>query len=165
MNPPCRQEDLDALVARELSEADARRVSAHAEHCDTCRRALEWLRMERGWMARRARRPVPRRALDYGALEARLKPARPRPSLVFWEWRGLGLAAVTAALLGVVLHVGPSTRAPVHGGVSEAGESWSEGLMSMARVEVCLDPSLEAAARMEAQVGACLMASPTRPPR
>jgi len=158
MSPPCRESDLDALLAQELSEAEALRVSEHATHCDTCRRALEWLRLERGWMAQRARRQPSRRALDYGALEARLRPAPERRSP--WEWRGLGLGAVAAGLVLVMLSGGPPARSP-----SFSEEPWGEGLMSMARVEVCLDPSLEAAARMEAQVGACLVASPSRPPR
>ena len=42
-------------------------------------------------------------------------------------------------------------------------EPWTEGLMSMARVEACLDPGIEAMARVEARVGACLVASPAGP--
>ena len=32
----------------------------------------------------------------------------------------------------------------------------------MARVEACVDPRVEAVARVEARVGACLLASPTQ---
>ena len=156
MKSLCRESDLDALLARELSEEEARRVSAHAAACDTCREGLEWLRMEREWMERRARGQPARRALDYGAVEARLRGAPPRRDS--WQWRGLGMAAVAAGLAVVMLSGTPSGHLP-----TRSEEPWSEGLVSMARVEACVDPGLEEAARMEARVGACLLATPSRP--
>jgi anti-sigma factor RsiW len=156
MKSPCRESELDALLARELSQEEARRVSAHAAACETCRERLAWLRLEREWMARRARQQPARRALDYGALEARLRPAPPRRDS--WQWRGVGMAAVAAGLAAMMLSGTPPGHVP-----SRAEEPWSEGLVSRARVEACMDPSLEEAARMEARVGACLVATPSRP--
>jgi anti-sigma factor RsiW len=156
MSLPCRESDLDALLAGELSAEEAGRVGAHAATCDTCTRTLEWLRMERGWMARRARHQPARRALRTGAWEARLEPAPSRPWLR--EWRG-GLWAAAALVSCVTLSLLPGARPPAH-----IEEPWGDGLVSMARVEMCMDPGIEAVARMEARVGACLLASPTQPP-
>ena len=54
--PPCRESELDALLAGELSAEAAERVRAHAAACATCTRSLAWQKLERGWMAQRARR-------------------------------------------------------------------------------------------------------------
>lgn len=152
MNRPCRESDLDALLAGELSAEEAGRVGAHASACEACARSLEWLRAERGWMARRARRQPARRALATGAWEARLGPTVSRTR----EWRG-GLWAAAALAACVTLGV----LTPVHP-VPHPEEPWTEGLVSMARVEACVDPRVEAVARVEARVGACLLASPTQ---
>jgi anti-sigma factor RsiW len=156
MSLPCRESDLDALLAGELSAEEAGRVGAHAATCDTCARTLEWLRMERGWMARRAKRQPARRALETGAWEARLRPAPARSWLR--EWRG-GMWAAAALVSCVMLSLLPTARPK-----ARPEEPWGDGLVSMARVEVCTDPGIEAVARMEARVGACLLASPTQPP-
>ena len=51
----CRESELDALLAGELSAEDAERVRAHAAACATCTRSLAWQKLERGWMAQRAK--------------------------------------------------------------------------------------------------------------
>jgi anti-sigma factor RsiW len=154
----CRESELDALLAGELSPEEAERVRAHAATCATCTRSLAWLKVERGWMARRARHQPSRPALRFSALEARLRPPVPHRS-----WRShLGSVALgaAAAVAFVALHLAPRTSPP-----SLSEENWSEGLVSRATVDACMDPSIEAVARVEARFGACLLASPAHPVR
>jgi hypothetical protein len=49
--------------------------------------------------------------------------------------------------------------------VSFSEEPWGDGLVSVATVPACMDPSIEAVARVEASFGACLLASPAHPLR
>ncbi|HEX8434805.1 zf-HC2 domain-containing protein [Archangium sp.] len=158
MSHPCRESDLDALLAGELPAEAAERVRAHAAMCASCTRTLSWLRMERGWMAQRARRQPTRAALDFGALEARLRPAVPRRGQ--WSHRGMMAFGAVAAVLCVALSLVPPSRP-----ASFSEEPWGDGLVSVATVEACMDPSVEAVARMEASFGACLLASPAHPLR
>lgn len=163
MSTPCRESELDALLAGELSPEEAGRVSAHAATCATCTRALAWLRTERGWMARRARRMPPRPALRFEALEARLRARAAPPRPARREHRGLvammGIAAAVAFMaLSMVPGPHPTSRASFASFSSE--DTWSEGLVSISRVPACMDPSIEAVARVEARFGACLLASP-----
>lgn len=161
MSTPCRESDLDALLAGELSAQEAERVSAHAAACGTCAKTLAWLRLERGWMAQRARRTPSRPALSFGALEARLRPAsaprRPR-----WEHAGRMALGAAAAVAFVVLSLVPRAGSTSFESLSSE-ESWGEGLVSVATVPACMDPSVEAVARVEATYGACLLASPVAP--
>ncbi len=166
MSTPCRESDLDALLAGELSPEEAGRVSAHAAGCATCTRTLAWLRAERGWMAQRARRMPPRPALSYEALETKLHPpATPRPPRR--EHRGgvvamMGAAAAVAYMaLSMAPRSHPTSLAPFAAMSSE--DTWSEGLISIAQVPACMDPRVEAVARVEAHFGACLLASPAQP--
>lgn len=157
---PCREHELDALLAGELPLADAERVQAHADACAACRHALAWLRLERGWMAQRARRTPDRPALRFSALEARLAArtaARraPRPAGTWANWGKMMMGAAAA-----VAFVGFSMAqvAPVPVGdeavlATAVGEAW------------CEDPSRDAVAALEARVGACLVASPLLPLR
>lgn len=161
MSTPCRESELDALLAGELSAEDAERVSAHAATCATCTRALAWLRTERGWMAQRARRMPARPALDFEALEARLRPA-PAPRQARREHRGLVAMMGAAAVAFMALSMAPRTHSTSRAAFSSE-ESWSEGLVSMAQVPACMDPSVDAVARVEARYGACLLASPAQP--
>jgi anti-sigma factor RsiW len=158
MSPPCRESDLDALLAGELSAQEAERVRAHAATCAGCTQSLTWLRMERGWMAQRARRMPARPALSFGALEARLRTATPRQGE--GSHRGRMAMAAAAAVTFLLLSLVPKNPTQT---LSE--EPWGDGLVSMARVEACMDPSLEAVARVEARFGACLLASPAHPLR
>ena len=164
MSHPCSEHALDALLAGELCAEDAERVRAHAEGCAACKHALAWQRLEREWVAQRARREAP--ALDFAALEARLKrpvappPARvaPRRSLLSGrEALAMALAAGMAFLvLGVARRTSPLPS------TSEEVASW-EGeslLFTPARGEVCTDPGNDAVEALEARVGACLLASP-----
>ncbi len=152
MSHPCRESDLDALLTGELSSEDAERVRAHAATCASCTRTLSWLRMERGWMAQRARRQPSRAALNFSALEARLRPAVPRRGQ--WSHRGMMALGAVAAVMLVAFSLVPQRTA------SLSEEQWGDGLVSVATVEACMDPSVEAVARVEASVGACLLASP-----
>ncbi|HZH13919.1 MAG TPA: zf-HC2 domain-containing protein [Archangium sp.] len=162
MSPPCREPELDALLAGELSPEEAERVSAHAATCATCTRALAWLRTERGWMAQRARRMPARPALSFEALEARLRPP-PAPCQVRREPRGL-VAMMGAAAAVAFMALSMTPRSPSTSLSSFSSEdAWSEGLVSMAQVPACMDPSVDAVARVEARFGACLLASPARP--
>jgi anti-sigma factor RsiW len=156
LNPPCRESELDALLAGELSAEDAERVRAHAAACATCTRSLAWQKLERGWLAQRARRMPSRPALSFSALEARLKVPAPRQA----QWSHVGRMALGAA--AAVLFVALSLM-PRPGPSLTSEETWSEGLVSVATVPACMDPSVEAVARMEARFGACLLASPTEP--
>ncbi len=161
MSTPCRESELDALLAGELSPEEAGQVSAHAATCATCTRALAWLRTERGWMAQRARRMPSRPALRFEALEAKLRPPAPRQARR--EPRGLvammGAAAAVAFMALSMLPRSPSTSLASF----SSEEAWSEGLVSIAQVPACMDPSVDAVARVEARFGACLLASPARP--
>lgn len=159
MSTPCRESDLDALLAGELSAEEAARVSAHAAACGTCAKTLAWLRLERGWMAQRARRTPSRPALSFGALEARLRPASV-PRRARWEYAGRMALGAAAAVAFVVLSLVPRT-ASFESRASE--EAWGDGLVSVATVPACMDPSVEAVARVEATYGACLLASPMVP--
>ncbi|HEX5752220.1 MAG TPA: anti-sigma factor [Archangium sp.] len=162
MSTPCRESELDALLAGELSAEEAERVSAHAATCATCTRALAWLRTERGWMAQRARRMPARPALRFEALEAKLRPASvARPP--HREHRGwVAMMGAAAAVAFMALSMAPRSHSTSHGGFSSE-DGWSEGMVSIARVPACMDPSVEAVARVEATFGACLLASPARP--
>ncbi|MBZ4422651.1 anti-sigma factor [Myxococcus sp. RHSTA-1-4] len=161
----CREHELDALLAGELPPEDAARVSAHADMCPACRHALSWLRLERGWMAQRARRTPSRPTLSFSALEARLA----RPPVQRWvplpgTWTNWGKmmmgAAAAVAFVGLsMMQAGPTTS---------TGEepSWSRDVLATALAgEACEDPSREAVAALEASVGACLVASPRLPLR
>lgn len=159
MSTPCREPELDALLAGELSPEEAERVSAHAATCVTCTRALAWLRTERGWMAQRARRMTARPALSFEALEARLRPP-PAPRQVRRELVAMmGAAAAVAFMALSMMPRSPSTSLAAF----SSEDAWSEGLVSMAQVPACMDPSVDAVARVEARFGACLLASPARP--
>ena len=157
LNPPCRESELDALLAGELSAEDAERVRAHAAACATCTRSLAWQKLERGWLAQRARRMPSRPALSFSALEARLKVPAPRQA----QWSHVGRMALGAA--AAVLFVALSLMPKPGPSSLTSEETWSEGLVSVATVPACMDPSVEAVARMEARFGACLLASPTEP--
>ena len=162
MSPPCREPELDALLAGELSPEEAERVSAHAATCATCTRALAWLRTERGWMAQRARRMPVRPALSFEALEARLRPP-PAPRQVRREPRGLvAMMGAAAAVAFMALSMMPRSASTSRSSFSSE-DAWSEGLVSMAQVPACMDPSVDAVARVEARFGACLLASPAQP--
>jgi anti-sigma factor RsiW len=163
MSTPCRESDLDALLAGELTAEEAERVSAHAESCATCTRALAWLRTERGWMAQRARRMPARAALRFEALEARLRPA-PAPRQARREpWGGMvAMMGAAAAVALMALTTLPQTHSQSLSSFSSE-DAWSEGLVSIAQVPACMDPSVEAVAHVEARFGACLLASPARP--
>lgn len=154
----CREADLDALLAGELSPEDAARVDAHVDTCPACRHAMTWLRLERGWMAQRARRTPARPALSFAALEARLARPAPRP----WEplrgaWTNWGrmLMAATAAVAFVGLSLTQG------GGPTSLGdEPFRDVRISTLVGDSCEDPSRDAVAALEASVGACLVASP-----
>ncbi len=164
MSPPCREHELDALLADELSPADAQRVRAHAEGCAACAQGLAWLKLERGWMAQRARRAPARPALDFSALEARLgraqppAPVTPRPPRRGeWAHRGKMALAAAAAVSFVMFSLSQPRPLPSSSESAWDGETL---LFTPARAEVCVDPGLEAVAALEARVGACLLASP-----
>jgi anti-sigma factor RsiW len=175
MSLACREQELDALLAGELSPADAERVRVHAEGCAACTHALAWLKLERGWMTQRARRMPARPALSFDALEARLAaakaPARPAPAPVAvprrseraaprrsdWSYRGvmaLGAAAAVAFIFFGVVQVRP---------VNSHEELWSQEVLASGLVQVCVDPSGEAVAALEDRFRACLIASPALP--
>ncbi|MFP2906226.1 anti-sigma factor family protein [Pyxidicoccus sp. 3LFB2] len=154
----CREGELDALLAGELSAEDSARVDAHVDACSACRHAMTWLRLERGWMAQRARRTPSRPALRFSALEARLaRPVVPHwvPLPGTWAHWGKMLMGATAVVAFVVLStvkVGPT---------SAGDEPWSRDVRSTGLSEAwCEDPSREAVDALEAAVGACLVATP-----
>lgn len=154
----CREGELDALLAGELSAEDAARVDAHVDCCPACRHTLTWLRLERGWMAQRARRMPSRPALSYSTLEARLaRPAVPAwvPLPGTWADWGKMLMGATAvvAFVGLsMVKVGPT---------STGDEPWSRDVRPSGLSEPwCVDPSREAMDALEAAVGACLLATP-----
>ncbi|QRN97991.1 zf-HC2 domain-containing protein [Archangium violaceum] len=158
MSHPCRESDLDALLAGELSAEEAERVREHVATCAGCTQSLAWLRMERGWMAQRARRMPARAALNFGALEARLRAAAAAPRRGEWSHRGMMAMGAAAAVFFVLLSLVPGNPT-----LTLSEEPWRDGLVSVAQVEACMDPSLEAVARVEARFGACLLASPAQP--
>lgn len=168
MSLACREQELDALLAGELSPADAERVRTHAEGCAACTHTLAWLKLERGWMAQRARRMPSRPALSFSALEARLaeaKVAEPRraeprravrsePRRGHWSHRGmmaLGAAAAVAFMVFGVSQVRP---------VNSLEEPWSQEVLASGLLEACVDTSGEDMAATEARFRACLIASP-----
>jgi anti-sigma factor RsiW len=157
MSHACLELELDALLAGELSPEDEARVRAHAQGCAACSKSLTWLKLERSWMAQRARRQPPRPALSFSALEARLRPVRTHRAA--WAHRGkmaLSAAAAVAFVAFSVLRARPSSfEEPL----------LQEGLMSMAGVEACMDPGFEAVALHEARFSACLLATPVSPLR
>ncbi|XXF77965.1 zf-HC2 domain-containing protein [Myxococcaceae bacterium GXIMD 01537] len=158
MSSPCREHELDALLTGELPAPDAERVRAHAESCAACARTLAWLRMERGWMAQRARREPSRPALGFAALEARLsaaaRPARPRAT---WAHRGKMAMGAAAAVFFVMFSFAQTGVRP-----SLSEDSWDEEALrsTPGLAEVCVDSTRDAVAALEASVGACLLASP-----
>jgi anti-sigma factor RsiW len=175
MSYACREQELDALLAGELSPADAERVRAHTEGCAACTHALAWLKLERGWMNQRARRMPARPALSFAALEARLAEAkapvrsapapvamphrseRPAPRRGQWSHRGMmamGAAAAVAFLFFSVVQVRP---------VSSTEELWSQEVLASGLLQACVDSSGEAVAELEDRFHACLIASPALP--
>jgi anti-sigma factor RsiW len=171
MSLACREQELDALLAGELSPADAERVRTHAEGCAACTHTLAWLKLERGWMAQRARRMPERPALNFAALESRLAGAntarpvavsapearraeRASPRRGHWSHRGvmaLGAAAAVAFMLFGVTQVRP---------VNSLEESWSQEVLASGLLQACVDTSGEEMAATEARFNACLIASP-----
>ncbi|SEM20802.1 Putative zinc-finger [Stigmatella aurantiaca] len=161
MSPRCPEQDLDALLAGELSPAEAGRVRAHAEACAACTQALAWLKLERGWMAQRARRMPARPALNFEALQARLEaaPARPpaprtSPQWVgFWAATGKMALGAAAAVAFLVINM---TQMPPAASIEE---SWTQDALASGLL-ACEDTSSQEVAAMEARFGACLIASP-----
>lgn len=174
MSMACREQELDALLSDELSPAEAERVRAHVDGCAACQHSLAWLKLERGWMAQRARRTPASPGLDFAALQARLAaasapvkrepatraaPRRALPNRGEWAHRGkmmLGAAAAVAFCLFGVAQVRP---------VTSGEEVWSsqEVVLASGRVLACEDTSGEAVAALEDRFGACLIASPALP--
>lgn len=168
MSNVCREQDLDALLAGELSLADTERVRAHAETCAACNHALAWLKLERGWMAQRARRMPARPALDFAALEARLAPAsgvaashRPERAAprrgTGWSHRAMMALGAVAAVAFILFSV--TQVRPVH----SSEELWSQDVLASGLLQACVDPSGEAVAALEDRFSACLIASPAVP--
>ncbi|MFL5344996.1 MAG: anti-sigma factor family protein [Hyalangium sp.] len=169
MSLACREHELDALLAGELSPAEAERVRTHAEGCAACTHTLAWLKLERGWMAQRARRIPARPALNFSALEARLaaakgaapapgasprRAARSAPRQGHWSHRGmmaLGAAAAVAFMVFGVAQVRP---------VNALEEPWSQEVLASGLLEACVDTSGEEMAATEDRFRACLIASP-----
>lgn len=172
MSFACREQALDGLLAGELSPAEAERVRAHAESCAACQHALSWLKLERGWMAQRARRPSARPALDFSAVQARLegkspsherptpRPARATPQRTHWSHRGI-VAMGAAAAVAFLLFGGGQ---PVNPSPYSAEEIWSsQEVLVSGLPQACMDPSGEAVAATEDRFGACLIATPALP--
>jgi anti-sigma factor RsiW len=168
MSLACREHELDALLAGELSPAEAERVRAHAEGCAACQHALSWLKLERGWMAQRARRPAARPALDFSAVQARLaaksapspRPVREAPQRFHWSQRGM-LAMGVAAAVAFFLFGGSQPVSPAH---YSGEEAWSsQEVLVSGLPQACVDPSGEAVAATEDRFGACLIATPALP--
>lgn len=116
-------------------------------------------------MAQRARRMPPRPALNFEALEAKLRPA-PAPRQARREHRGVvAMMGAAAAVAFMALSMAPRPHSTSLSSLSSfsSEESWSEGLVSIAQVPACMDPSVDAVARVEARFGACLLASPAHP--
>lgn len=176
MSLACREQELDALLAGELSLADAERVRAHTEGCAACTHALAWMKLERGWMTQRARRMPARPSLSFEALEARLAaakqaPARPESTRVpeprraertpprrsNWSFRGvmaLGAAAAVGFIVFGVVQARPVNAPEV---------LWSQDVLASGLVQACVDPSGEAVAALEDRFSACLIATPAWP--
>lgn len=178
MSLACREQELDALLAGELSPADAERVRAHAQGCAACSHALAWLKLERGWMAQRARRMPARPGLDFAALEARLAradtnaSARPTPVLAAakrretratprrTEWSHRGMMAMGAVAAMAFIFFGVVQVRPVN---STGEVLWSQEVLASGLVQACVDPSGEAVAALEDRFNACLIATPVLP--
>jgi hypothetical protein len=111
-------------------------------------------------MAQRARRLPSRPALSFDALEARLRPSAPRRAP--WESWGRIAMGAAAAVAFMALSIQPPSR-PTSLPSFSSEEQWGDGLVSVARVEACMDPTIEDMARVEARFGACLLASPAQP--
>ncbi len=168
MSLACREHELDALLAGELSPAEAERVRAHADACAACQHALSWLKLERGWMAQRARRPAARPNLDFSAVQARLAAAsapsprtsRTAPQRGHWSHRAMAALGAAAAVAFLVLG-GRQPTSPAH----YAGEEpWSsQEVLVSGLPQACMDPSGEAVAATEDRFGACLIATPALP--
>jgi anti-sigma factor RsiW len=174
MSLACREQELDALLAGELSPADAERVRAHTEGCAACTHALAWLKLERGWMNQRARRKPERPSLSFEALEARLAaakaPARPAPVAVprrseratprrsDWSYRGVMALGAAAAVAFIFFGVGQQVRP-----MNSPEELWSQEVLASGLLQACVDPSGEAVAALEDRFNACLIASPALP--
>lgn len=159
---PCRESALDALLAGELPPEDAARVQAHADGCAACRHALAWMRLERGWMAQRARRMPSRPALRFSALEARLaKKAASRVLPHPGTWANWGKMMMGAAAAMAFVGFSMAQVAPVAPG----DEAWRGEALATAVADACEDPSRDAVAALEARVGACLVATPLLPLR
>ncbi len=169
MSFACREQELDAWLAGELSPADTERVRAHAEGCAACQHAMAWLKLERTWVAQRARRTPARTALNFAALEARLAAAEARlpvsapmgrratPRRHEGSHRGklvMGAAAAVAFFLFGMAQVRP---------VPSLEEPWSQEVLVSGRVAACVDTSGEAVAALEDRFSACLIASPALP--
>jgi anti-sigma factor RsiW len=174
MSLSCREQELDALLAGELSPADAERVRAHAQGCAACSHSVAWLKLERGWMAQRARRMPARPALDFSALQARLASsasARPAPAPVATphrasrnplrgQWSHRGVMAMGAAAAVAFIIFGVTQARPVH---SSSEVLWSQDVLVSGVLQACVDPSGEAVAALEDRFSACLIASPALP--
>jgi anti-sigma factor RsiW len=172
MSAACREQVLDALLAGELSAAEAERVRAHAESCAACQHALSWLKLERGWMAQRARRPSARPALDFSAVQARLeaksasttrpsaRPVRDAPPRTHWSHRGMVVMGAAAAVAFLLFGGGQ----PVSPSSYSGEEIWSsQEVLVSGLPQACMDPSGEAVAATEDRFGACLIATPALP--
>ncbi|ADO68284.1 anti-sigma factor family protein [Stigmatella aurantiaca] len=163
MSPPCREQDLDALLAGELPSGEAERVRAHAEGCAACAHALSWMKLERSWMTQRARRMPSRPALNFETLQARLgtaparpAPPEPRPSpRRTWSWSSPGKMALGAAAAVAFLALNMARLPPA----SSIDESWTQEALASGLL-ACEDTSSQEVAAMEARFGACLIASP-----
>jgi anti-sigma factor RsiW len=167
MSLACREQELDAWLAGELSPSDEERVRSHAEECSACAHALAWLKLERGWMTQRARRTPSRPALSFAALEARLTaPTAPAPMATpsravrtaphRGEWSHRGKMALGAAAAVAFIFFGVAQVRPVH----SFEEPWSQEVLASGLLEACVDPSGDAVAAMEDRFNACLIASP-----
>ncbi|MCI0671452.1 MAG: hypothetical protein L0Y64_13410, partial [Myxococcaceae bacterium] len=105
-----------------------------------------WLKLERAWMAQRARRTPARPALRWEALDARL--SSPERATVRRANRTALLLGAAAA--GVLLCLGLMTpRSPRAPEVPEG-----------VGVDACVDAVGEAMSALEVRLGACLVASP-----
>ncbi|MBJ6764901.1 zf-HC2 domain-containing protein [Myxococcaceae bacterium JPH2] len=157
MSAPCPEHPLEALLAGELPFDEAERVQRHVDGCAACTQSMAWLKLERGWMAQRARRTPQRRALDFSALETRLASARALRARTQGRWSHQGKMALgaIAALLFIVFNVTQQLpQAPTE-------DAWGLDAWSVSSSgETCVDPTREAVAALEARVGACLVATP-----
>jgi anti-sigma factor RsiW len=177
----CRTHALEEWLSGALPPEEAGAAEAHVAGCAACAHTLAWLRLERSWMAQRARRMPTRPALQWEALEARLAgppvagsavavapvtappepvpgaPARhalaPRVRQARWAHGGaMALSAAAALLLVAFSLLLPAVR----GGA----EPVPAVATAPGGVEACMDTLGEAVAALERRVGACLVASP-----